>query len=66
MRKMTTNNGTWRIHGINLIPSDDIYINLQQAINDDNLDQAYLQKISGNYAPIIVDKVAKTIDFSRF
>lgn len=59
-----TKKGNWTIHGINLISSDSIYQKIVEAINEDTLEQTYLQKITGHLAPIIVDKKRKVIKFS--
>ena len=66
MRKITTTKGTWKIHGINMIPSDSIYQIVKDAIESDNLSEEYLQKETGHRLPIFIDKQKKTITFSNF
>ena len=66
MRKMKTERGIWTIYGLNLIPSDAIYLRLKEAIEQDRLDQKYLQYITGHNGPIIVDRKKKTIEFLSF
>lgn len=65
-RPISTTKGTWNIFGINLIPSDSIFIKIREAIESNNLTQEHLQKETGHLAPIIIDKVAKTISFQSF
>ena len=62
----TTTNGTWAISGINLISSDSIYLNIKKAIEEDRLDQSYLQDLTGHRAPIVIDRKEKTIMFYSF
>lgn len=66
MRNMITTKGNWKISGINLIPSDSIFINIRKAIEEGNLSQEYLQGVTGHLAPIYIDTVAKTIRFASF
>lgn len=53
----------WSVDGINMTTSDSIYQKLVRAINEDNLSESYLQKITGHRAPIIVDRKKKHIQF---
>lgn len=61
-----TKKGNWAIHGLNLVSSDEILKKIIRAIEKDTLDQAYLQKITGNLAPIIVDKKHRSIKVYSF
>lgn len=62
-RTMNTENGTWKVMGLNLTPTDSIYQMIVSAINSNNLEQNYLQDVTGHRAPILVDKKAQTIQF---
>lgn len=66
MRKMATSKGNWKISGINIIPSDSIYINIQKAIEEGNLTQEYIQSVTGHLAPIYINKDSRTITFASF
>lgn len=66
MRKMDTTKGTWKIYGINLIPSDSIYAKLVKCIVNGQLEESHIQKITGHLSPITVDCKNKTIVFSNF
>ena len=61
-----TTKGTWNLHGINLLTSDSIYQKVKDAIETDNLSEDYLQKVTGNLAPITVNIPERTVSFSRF
>lgn len=61
-----TKKGNWAIHGLNLVSSDSICQKIVEAINEDTLEQTDLQKITGNLAPIIVDKKRKSINIHSF
>ena len=52
--------------GVNISPTDSLYKGIQEAIDENNLSQSYLQNISGCRAPIVIDKEAKTINFASF
>lgn len=61
---MITLRGTsWRVCGMTLIPSDSIYKDLVTAINENTLDQEYLQKVTGYRNPIIIDRKNHYIQF---
>ena len=66
MRKMNTTTGTWEIIGVNLLPSDSLYLKLKECVEKDHLDISYLQKATGHMAPIKVDKKNRQIIFSCF
>lgn len=66
MIKIKTTKGTWNIFGINLISSDSIYQTIKKSIEEGIVSQEYLQKFTGNIAPIIVDNSEKTIEFLSF
>lgn len=66
MATITTRNGNWKVVGMNLAPSDSIYATLKSHIESGNLEQAALQKATGNNLPIIVDYSSKTITFRNF
>lgn len=61
--EIKTSKQNWTLFGINLIPSDSIYKKVVKAIEEDNLSEDYLQKVTGSNNPIIVDKSKKTIQF---
>lgn len=65
-RTIETNKKKWRVFGINLIPSDSIFIKLRDAINEGKLEQSYLQKITGHLGPILVDEKKRTLNFLSF
>lgn len=66
MRKMKTAKGIWTIYGINLIPSDTIYQKVKEAIEQDLLNQSYLQNITGHRNPILIDPQDQSIEFLSF
>ena len=66
VRKITNKNGNWVIYGINLIPSDSIYIKLKKAIESNNLSEEYLQKITGHLLPIHVNFSERSITFCNY
>lgn len=66
MRQINTTKGTWKISGINLIPSDSIYVELKKCIENGELEESHLQKITGHLLPIIVNHKKQTIEFSTF
>lgn len=53
----------WTVSGINLISSDAIYQKLEEAIRTGNLEESYLQKITGHRLPILVNKKDHHIQF---
>ena len=55
--------GSWKVSGINMVPSDSIYQAIVSAINAGKTEQNYLQDVTGHRAPILVDKKAQTIQF---
>ncbi len=63
MRKMNTTKGTWEITGFNLVPSDSLYTKIKECIEKGQLDEAYLQKVTGHRSPITVDHKRKRISF---
>ena len=65
-RKIVTKRGTWKVYGVNIVPTDSLYTLLVDAINKKLLSPHYLQHISGCNAPIRVNAKAKTIDFASF
>lgn len=64
--KLKTTKKNWTVHGINLIPSDAIYQKLQKAIEEGELSQQHLQKITGHNSPILVDEKKSSIQFLNF
>lgn len=56
---------TWKIFGLNIIPSDSIFSKIKEAIDSGNLSQSYLQKHTGHLAPIVIDQENQSIDFYR-
>lgn len=64
--KLHTSKRTWHIDGITLIPSDSIYKKLVAAIETCNLEQKFLQKETGHYAPILVDTENAYMQFCSF
>lgn len=66
MREITTTKGTWKIYGVYFAPSDSIYSILKKAIEAGNLQQDYLQQVTGHRSPIKVDEERKTIHFLNF
>lgn len=63
MRKMATTKGTWEVTGINLISTDSLYVKIKECIEKGQLDEAYLQKVTGHRSPITVDHKRKRISF---
>lgn len=63
MRKMNTTKGTWEVTGFNLVPSDSLYTKIKECIEKGQLDEAYLQKVTGHRSPITVDHKRKRISF---
>lgn len=61
--KMKTANSKWEIIGINIISSDSIFHKIQEAIETGNLEESYLQKVTGHLAPIHVDSKNRVIQF---
>jgi len=62
MIKMTANNGKkWIFYGITVAPSDAAYAILQEAIDNDMVNQEYLQSRLGYRTPIIVDHQRGTV-----
>lgn len=53
----------WTVDGLNLTPSDSIYQKLVEAIKTDNLEESYLQRITGHRLPILVNKKTHHIQF---
>lgn len=66
MRKIETARGSWTIYGINLIPSDSIYQKIKESIEQNRLEQRYLQNITGHRNPILVDPQDRSIEFLSF
>ncbi len=65
-REIATSKGTWRIYGISFTPSNSIYTNLKNAIENGNLWQSYLQRITGYNGTILIDRASKEIHFLKF
>ena len=63
MIKMNTTKGTWEITGFNLVTSDSLYTKIKECIEKGQLDEAYLQKVTGHRSPITVDHKRKRISF---
>lgn len=63
MRKMNTTKGTWEVTGFNLVQSDSLYTKIKECIEKGQLDEAYLQKVTGHRSPITVDHKRKRISF---
>lgn len=61
--KILAANMKWKIEGINLIPSDSISQKLKKAIESNNLEESYLQKLTGHLAPINVNRKERVIQF---
>lgn len=61
----TANRGTWKIFGLNIIPTDSIFSTIKEAIDSGNLSQSYLQKYTGHLAPITFDLENHYITFHR-
>lgn len=61
--KIKTAESKWEIVGINIIPSDSIFHAIQEAIETGNLEESYLQKVTGHLAPIHVNFKKKVIQF---
>lgn len=67
MREVKTRTkGTWKVHGVCLIPSDSIYSTLVESIESGKLSQPYLQQVTGHKAPIVVNVLDREITFHRF
>lgn len=56
----------WTVGGLNIISSDSIYQKLVECINNDNLEESYLQKITGHKLPILVDRKKHHIQFCNY
>lgn len=63
MIKMNSTKGTWEVTGINLISTDSLYVKIKECIEKGQLDEAYLQKVTGHRSPITVDHKRKRISF---
>lgn len=63
MIKFKTTKGTWEVTGINLISTDSLYVKIKECIEKGQLDEAYLQKVTGHRSPITVDHKRKRISF---
>lgn len=61
--KIKTANSKWELVGINVISTDSIFQKIQKAIAEDNLEESYLQKVTGHMAPIHVDRKNRVIHF---
>lgn len=61
--KIKAANNKWELAGINIIPTDSIYEKIQKAIVEGNLEESYLQKVTGHMAPIHVDHKNRVIHF---
>ena len=66
MREIKTSKGTWKLHGVNVIPEDTIYREVQKAIEEDNLTEAHLQAVTGQRAPIDIDFKNQTVTFQSW
>lgn len=66
MREVKTSKGTWKIHGVDIIPSDSIYIDVKKCIEEGTLSPTHLQTITGHRSPIEVNFSERSITFSRF
>ena len=54
---------SWTVGGICIISTDAIYQKLVECINQNNLEEAYLQKVTGHRLPIHVDHKRQHIQF---
>lgn len=66
MATIANTNGNWKLHGINLIPSDEIYKKIKKAIEEGNLSEEHLQKITGHRLPINVNFTERSIHFINY
>lgn len=68
MREIATaTNGTWKVHGIFLAPTDSIFDTIKKAIESDkDLRQDYLQEKTGHHGPILISRIQKEIRFLSF
>jgi len=65
MNMVKTSKGSWKITGVNFIPSDSVCSIIKDAVEKNNLEQSFLQRATGHLAPIIINHEDKTIDFCR-
>lgn len=64
---MKTTKGTWKIFGMNLISSDEIYKKIKKAIETgEGLTEKALQKATGHLLPISIEPLERTITFAKF
>lgn len=64
--EVITNKGTWRVDGVNFIPTDNIYIVIRQAIEDGTLSVSLLKEKLLYDAPIEINIPEYRISFGRF
>ena len=61
--EMATKKGIWNIFGTNLTPADAHYEVIKNAIEADTVNQSFLQKETGHCAPILVNRLVRSIQF---
>ena len=56
----------WKVQGINLVPTDSIYKNIEDVVNSGDISEERLQKATGYKVPIQIDRKNNIIHFASF